>query len=409
MKILIFGSNFYPEPIGIPRYTTDMAIALQKKNIEVTVLASPPLYPDWKRKNGFKYFSYSTEKKFGLSINRVPVFVPSQNSFFQRILYEISFFVFSLPKFLLLNRKKFDKVIITAPPFFLPLYFYLLGNKICKILIIKDLQVDISKNIKYFNNKLIIKLIEYIEKLTLIKSDIIFAVSNNMVKKIKTKTSQTDVNFFPDWVDTSILIEKSKTEINILKKSLGIEEDKVLIGYSGNIARKQGLNLLVDIFEKNLMAKFPKLNLVICGNGSMKPELEKYIREKSIKNIIMVPLQSEENLPTLLSMIDIHFIPQINEVSDLVMPGKIFNIMSCSRPLIATANKNSNLYDIIERTESGFCIERSDIGKMVNKIELLINDIGLRKKLGINGRNFVKREYEKKLVLENFFKKIGIE
>ena len=110
MKILIFGSNFYPEPIGIPRYTTDMAIELQKKKNEVTILSSPPLYPDWKRKNGFKYFSYSEEKKFGLSINRVPIFVPFQSSFFQRILYELSFFVFALPKFLLLKRKRFRNV-----------------------------------------------------------------------------------------------------------------------------------------------------------------------------------------------------------------------------------------------------------------------------------------------------------
>ena len=53
INILIYGINYYPEPIGIPRYTTEMAEDMVSRGYGVSVVTAHPLYPSWKKNSDY--------------------------------------------------------------------------------------------------------------------------------------------------------------------------------------------------------------------------------------------------------------------------------------------------------------------------------------------------------------------
>ncbi len=48
MKILIYGVNYYPELVGIGKYTGELGGWLSERGHNVTVITPPPYYPEWK-------------------------------------------------------------------------------------------------------------------------------------------------------------------------------------------------------------------------------------------------------------------------------------------------------------------------------------------------------------------------
>ena len=80
-RVLLYGTNYYPEPIGIPRYTTEMAEDMAAAGHRVTVIAAAPLYPTWTRNPAYRYAWYSRETRNGVEIIRVPTYIPATRVF----------------------------------------------------------------------------------------------------------------------------------------------------------------------------------------------------------------------------------------------------------------------------------------------------------------------------------------
>ena len=67
-KIFIVGLNFHPELVGIGRYTGEMAQYLAEQGHEVRVVTTPPYYPHWKIKAGYRAWRYQKETWQGVEI-----------------------------------------------------------------------------------------------------------------------------------------------------------------------------------------------------------------------------------------------------------------------------------------------------------------------------------------------------
>jgi len=54
MRILLYSANFAPEPVGIGKYSGEMANWLIANGHEVRVVAAPPYYPNWRVDAGYR-------------------------------------------------------------------------------------------------------------------------------------------------------------------------------------------------------------------------------------------------------------------------------------------------------------------------------------------------------------------
>jgi colanic acid biosynthesis glycosyl transferase WcaI len=407
--VLLYGSNYYPEPIGIPRYTTEMAEDMASRGNLVTVICAAPLYPDWKKRSEYKYSQYSSELKELVKIIRVPTYVPRNTGFGQRVIYELFFLFFSLPVVLLQIFKGIDNFIITTPPIALCALLFFVPKKIHKTVIVKDMQVDIANTLGIIKNRKLLNFLFWAEKKMLLRADCITAVSENMLSALRKKgIACKKSSYFPDWVNSDRLHAASFSQTGEMRRRLKLPEGSLIVGYSGNLARKQGVDLILDIAVEFQKRNRSDVHFLVCGDGPTKEKLVSDAKKMDLVNITFVPLVSEYDLPILLSSIDIHFVPQRDEVSDLVMPGKIFNIMACSRPIVITAPKNSSIDNVINKSCAGLRFDREDFQGILAGIDSLLENRALRESMGNSGREYIISELSMGEVLENFYSDISL-
>lgn len=401
-RILVLGTNYYPEPIGIPRYTTEMAEDMADRGYCVTVIAAAPLYPNWKRQSGYRYHRYSREYRNGVTVWRVPTYVPRTVDFGHRTLYELIFFFFSFPIVIaaLLGGK--DALVVTTPPLAICADLLLPMGRARKAVIVKDLQIDIAENMGIIRSKTLLGWLYWIERRVLNRADVISAVSKGMLQKIAAKKlRRPNLVFFPDWVDTERLQHADAAATQRMRASLGLPDGKTVVGYSGNLARKQGIELLVEMAQR--LQHRADLHFLICGDGTAKSGLVAMIQSAGLTNVTLAPLQPEADLPALLSAIDVHVVTQKDEVSDLVMPGKMFNIMACNGAQVITAPDGSAIDGVIAQSGAGIRVRRDDKDGLEAALVRLSEDGELRRQMGNKGRDYVLAHMTKRDILDKFY------
>src|ERR1700712_5131592 len=116
-SILIIGINFYPENIGIGKYTGELAFYLAKLGKKVKVITGFPYYPEWKIFKGYGNWFFKTKEINGVSVSRCPIYVPDYLSGSKRMLQDLSFFVTSFWYLTakMITGRKYDLVFIVSP------------------------------------------------------------------------------------------------------------------------------------------------------------------------------------------------------------------------------------------------------------------------------------------------------
>jgi colanic acid biosynthesis glycosyl transferase WcaI len=238
-SVLIIGINFFPEPTGIGKYTSEMAFALAQKGCNVSVITGYPYYPQWKVFEGYKNRGYSKETIRDVKVTRCPLYVPSSLSGGKRMLQDISFFISSMFSLLgkMLKGEKFDMVFVPSPSFmtgFAGLFYCLFYGETKFVYHIQDLQVDAAQELGMIKSGFLLRILKWGEGLILKNADYVTTISTGMQAKILAKSFKLKKQvLFPNWVDFGNIHKKDPDLTKI--SQLGFPMDKKLCFYSGAV------------------------------------------------------------------------------------------------------------------------------------------------------------------------------
>ena len=113
-NITIIGINYFPEDSAIGLYTTQKAEYFTKKGYNVTLITGFPYYPQWRILNEYKSKPFFFKETInGVNILRFRQYVPSNPTFFKRVLHLLSFTFGSIIN--LFKTPKPDLVISIVP------------------------------------------------------------------------------------------------------------------------------------------------------------------------------------------------------------------------------------------------------------------------------------------------------
>ncbi len=372
MKLLVYGINYYPELTGIGKYTGEMCEWLAAKEHDVEVITAMPYYPEWQVHPSYRGKRWFTETIKGVKVHRCPFFVPQEVSGKSRMLHELSFFLSSFVFWFRAFFKKYDAVICIYPPLcigLLPVFYKWLYH--CPLIFhIQDLQVDAARDLQIIKNQKLLRLFEHVEKFYLQQSTVITTISKGMrAKVIKKGFMGRKVKLFPNWVNTEKLqpIQQKK---EWFKSIYGYAPHQKVILYSGNIGEKQGLDTVVDVAATLQTQQNNDIQFLIVGEGNAKKRLMSLVEEKQLHNIRFAPLVPSEELANLLNMADLHLVLQKKGATDLVMPSKLGNILSCGGVALIASEKESFLRKLSEEYQFGINAEPEDSSSLQSTIEL---------------------------------------
>ena len=143
---------------------------------------------------------------------------------------------------------------------------------------------------------------------------------------------------------------------------------------AGRLSKEKNQKMLVDAI-KVLCQKYENLSLTILGDGPLKNELENYVEDKGLSDIIHLE-GNVANVEEYFSKSDIFVLSSSYEGLPLV----ILEAMAAKLPIVST--DVGGIKDIV--TNNGLLVESENTDALVNVLEKVIEDKDLREELGNN-------------------------
>lgn len=225
-------------------------------------------------------------------------------------------------------------------------------------------------------------------------SDKIIVISEDFKQiLLKKGIPEEKIELIYNWVDENTVVSVLR-EKNKLFDEYGIDRNKFYISYSGNIGMTQNMNMLLEVAEE--LKDRTDIGFILVGDGAYKKQVAKWITEKNLTNVTLIPFQPYECISEVFSLGDVGLIISKAGVGSNSVPSKTWSYMSAERPILACFDTDSELYTTLNKVNCGVCVEADD----KSGLKQAILDMA-HKNLQEQGRN------SRKYILENLTKKIG--
>ena len=380
-RVLIVGLNYAPEQVGIGPYTHGLAQALLQHGAAVEVIAAKPYYPQWRTGATFAGGGWRRTQEDGVRVVRCPIYVPAQPGGFKRIVHLASFAAAALLPALQAVWRRRDRrpaLVVTVAPALLGVITAWLAARLAGARLwihVQDFEVEaaLATGLMRPGSKAA-ALARWTENKLLRLGDHVSTISPQMCARLIAKgISPQRVFEMRNWADARFAPDP--TGAAALRAEWGLGTRHVAL-YSGNIARKQGIEVLVE--AARLLAHRTDIAVVICGEGPNRAELEQ--RAAGLANVQLRDLQPAARMGALLSLADVHLLPQIAGAADLVLPSKLTNMLASGRPVIATTEPGTGLYAEVDGC--GLITPPGDAQALAAATAALIDDPALRARMG---------------------------
>jgi colanic acid biosynthesis glycosyl transferase WcaI len=404
MRILVIGINYSPDFIGVAKYNTELCEALALCGHEVRVVTAPPYYPAWKIPTTYRRWRHRLEKRNGVSIGRVPIYVPTVPSGIKRLVHHASFAMSSaLSIFWLVSRWRPNLIFSVAPSLMSAPVASFMASRIgaASWLHIQDLEVDAAFNLGLLRNRRLRSLMIAIERRVLQSFDRVSTISPQMRGRLESKgVEAAKLREIRNWIDLSgIQPGNQRTD---LRKELKFDNSNVVGLYSGTMSNKQGIELIIETAQA-LEESHPHIKFLLCGEGPHKKMLQGLA--SGLRNIHFIDFQPAERFAELLSTADFHLIPQKAEAADLVLPSKLGAIFASGRPAIVMANLHTGLAEEVEG--AGIVIPPGVASELSKAVIKLADNFELRSVLGKNGRARATERWDKETILRSLVSELA--
>ncbi|MBI4945985.1 MAG: glycosyltransferase family 4 protein [Bacteroidetes bacterium] len=399
MKLLILTQYFPPE-VGAPQNRLyELAIRLQKKGFEISVLTAMPNYPQMEihdpYKGKFRYY----EEMNGLKVYRSWIFVSKSKSVFFRLLNYFSF-VWSSFWSGWLRLGKFDYIICESPPLFLGLSaFFLKKLKVAKLIFnVSDLWPESAEKLGIVTNKLFLNIAYRLEEFLYKKSELITGQTQGIVKNISLRFPDKITYWLPNGVDIDFY-NHANVKNEWRKENHFLENDFIVL-YAGIIGHAQGLEVILNSAQ-NLIDK-EDIKFILLGNGPEKSRLLDLKRNRRNENIFFFETLPKVHMPHVIGASDASIIPLRKiDLFKGAIPSKIFESLAMKKPiLLGVEGEAKELF--IDEGNCGLAFEPENAQDLTNKVLQLYNDRNLLRQLGENGRKYVAKKFNRDFIADEF-------
>lgn len=403
MKILIL-TQYYPPETGAPQNRLQsLAFYFKDLGANVSVLTAMPNYPKMEILDGYKGKIYLKEMVNGILVHRSWIFVKNSKSILLRLLNYFSF-VFSSIFIGLIKVEKHDIVICESPPLFLGIsarvICFFKGSKM--VFNVSDLWPESAEKLDIIKNKFLLSVSYSLEKWLYNKSAIVVGQTQGIVSNINKRYPNLRTYWLPNGIDFHAFnIKASGVEF---RQKLKYSENDFLLVYAGIIGHAQGLEVVLNAAEKT--KENVRIQYLIIGDG---PELDKLIKLKeklNLKNLSFLGNIKREEMPEAIAACDAYIVPlKKNDLFLGAIPSKLFEPLAMGKPIILGVDGEAREL-FIEKGNAGVFFEPENSIELAEVINKLSEDKNICAKLGENGSEYIRINFDRKEIARQFYNEL---
>jgi glycosyltransferase involved in cell wall biosynthesis len=209
-------------------------------------------------------------------------------------------------------------------------------------------------------------------------SNTVTLTTANLGKKYNISESKSKV--ISNGVDTNLF----KNCGNALREKLNL--DGFLVGYVGVLREWIDLETIFSILPE----LSPEIKIVVVGKEGQFEENLRLVKKYGVDDrVVFTGMVPYSQVPKYISSMDVCIIPfRHGMISENAVPLKLFEYMACEKPIISSRLRGIN------EAAGNRVLYASNREEWKNKINQLYDDVGLRKKMGIQGRKFVEQNHD---------------
>ncbi len=181
-------------------------------------------------------------------------------------------------------------------------------------------------------------------------------------------------------------------EILKVKAELRIQEGDFIIGSVGRLSNDH--KRFTDIIEAVSLLKKDQIKILIIGEGRDKELIVQKAKDFQLEDQLLM-LGYQKNTSLYYRLMDVFCLASAWEGFGLVAAEAMMHKL----PVIVT--KVGGLKYVVDDEETGFLVPPSDPKAIAEKLDVLIKNADIRKKIGEAGYHKAMREYSSKVYVEN--------
>ena len=399
MRILIYSYNYHPEPIGIAPLMTELAEGLVKRGHEIRVVSAMPNYPERRIYPEYRGKLYAEERHNGVLVQRCYVWVRPNPGFVTRMLLDGSFVLLSFLQSLKGWRP--DVILYTSPALAasVPVALLKLLYRCPTILNLQDILPEAAVQTGLLTNRFAIKIFEILESFTYFTATQISVIAEGFRKNLLGKgIADGKITTISNWVDVNFIRPLPKHD-NAFRRanSLG---NKFVVLYSGNIARTQGIQTVIQAAAE--VQHVEDIVFAIVGEEKQLTELDELRQELGVNNVLLRPFAPRAQLPEMLAAADVGLIMQKRNVVGFNMPSKTQVLLASGRPIIAAVPAHGTAAQAVRASGGGLVIPPEDPKELAKAVLHLHENSLQATELGKRGRQHALSEYSFEQALNRY-------
>lgn len=193
-----------------------------------------------------------------------------------------------------------------------------------------------------------------------------------------------------------------------IKQSIGIEANKCVVGFVGNIKRIKGIRYFLNAASL-ICARKSGIEFVIIGHdlneaGNSMNDMKLLAEKMNIADKVHF-LGGRKDIADLISIFDVAVISSLSEGFSNVL----LEYMACAKPVVATdvgGNREAVVYG-----ETGLMVPPENSQKLAGAIRVFLDNRDIALRYGLAGKKRVEKEFSLKRMIEkyeNIFEDIAI-
>ena len=400
MRILLIILQFAPDVNSNGLLFAQIVTDLAARGHKVTVITAFPHYEEFRVWPEYRGKVAQRERSNGIDVLRLYVHARGQKQrFSNRFLSYLSFSLLALIA-ALGSRRQYD-VIVCPNGGFLTTVAAALAARIKRVpllLNIQDLYPETPIRMGQVTSTRIIRVLRWLERFVYNRSDHISVITPYFRESLVANGVPHDrVSVIPNFVDSEFIRPLPRDNAFSQRNNLS---SRFVVSHAGNLGYAYDLETLIAAAE--LLRDRKDVLFLIVGNGVLRPVLDQRVRESGLDNVRFLPYQAREDVPWLRAASDIQVALNRPGASLHSMPSKVYEIMASGRPVLASAERDSDLAKLIRESGCGVVVEPRDPHGLAEAIMRLYAAPELRLEMGERGRRVAEEQYSRAAVVAQY-------
>jgi glycosyltransferase involved in cell wall biosynthesis len=358
--LLIVSQTFVPDPASVGQHMADAAIELANRGRRVRVLASARGYEN-------PNAVYPRRQRLGRAdVRRFHFASFGKRSIALRVAGTAAFMVQAF--FSALRQPRLGGIFFsTSPPLIgLPMCIVAALRRVPAIFWAMDLNPDQLIALgKLQPSDWTTRLLEAVNRFILRRASLIVALDRFMADRLAQRgVPRRKMLVMPPWPhEQHIQADPGPNPFRLHHDLQG----KFVIMYSGNHSPSNPLTTLLDAAVQ--LKGDVALKFLFVGGGTAKAQVQAYIRDHNLDNVMSLPYQPLEELKNSLTAADVHAVSLGQPMVGIVHPCKIYGAMAAARPILFLGPRPSHISDILQTHGIGLQVSHGDVAGMIAAIE----------------------------------------